>query len=318
MSDSSPAAAPPIRLDLESVIALGAHVMPDLERMSPVEAREVLAAIPARPGPAVESATDVVISDGVGGRRYVPVGGDAGPLVVYFHGGGFTLGNVETYDGSARRLCASLGLSLVSVEYRLAPEHPFPAAIDDAWTAFAWASRAAGDRGLIVAGDSAGANLAAVTARRAAAEGIEVVHQLLVYPCFDPSRSLPSHSEPGTATGFLSSQDMGWYWEQYLGRARPSGAGDDIDERVDPRRAEVPGGLAPATVVVAGRDPLHDEGGAYAGQLRSAGVEVTLLDFPDLFHGFAGFAELNEECWSAFDDIVSTVTRAIGSSTSGR
>ena len=142
--------------------------------------------------------------------------------------------------------------------------------------------------GLILAGDSAGANLAAVTARRAAAEGIDVDHQLLVYPCLDPARSLASHRDSGhrhrvPVVGrhgvVLAAVPRRWIR-----------ASRTADERVDPRRAEVPVGLAPATVVVAGRDPLHDEGVAYALQLRSAGVEVTLLDFPDLFHGFAGFA----------------------------
>ena len=176
--------------------------MPDYRTMSAVEARAVFAADPADAGP------DVAVGHGRGDRprchgSSVRAAGRRSerPLVVYFHGGGFTIGNVAGYDGTARRLCAALGLPLLSVDYRLAPEHPFPAAADDAWTAFTWAAhRRSVATASIVAGDSAGANLAAVTARRAAVEGIAVSHQLLFYPCFDPGQSLASHRLPGEPT----------------------------------------------------------------------------------------------------------------------
>lgn len=231
---------------------------------------------------------------GVRARVYRARPGDSVPTVVYLHGGGFVIGDLDTHDVTARILALDLGAVVVSVDYALAPEHPFPAGVEDAWRAFADVASRIGDFGgdpdrLVVAGDSAGANLAAVTAIRARDEGVALAAQLLAYPTVDPAGDYPSRSE--NADGyFLTARDMAWFSEQYLGVPVGSDEARERAEdwRVSPLLAPSLAGVAPAVVATAEYDPLRDEGAAYAAALEAAGVRTWHRTFPGMIHGFYG------------------------------
>jgi acetyl esterase len=223
-------------------------------------------------------------------RFYVPAGLAAGvpaPLLVYFHGGGFVIGDLDTHDGVCRFLAAVAGVPVLSIDYRLAPEHPFPAAVEDAWAGFAWAAANAAALGVDparigVGGDSAGGNLAAVVSLLARAGGGEMpAMQLLIYPPTDSAGDLPSRRL--FAEGFLlTKDDMDIFERCYL----PPGS-DPSDPRVSVLLAPDLSGLPPAYVATAGFDPLRDEGEAYALRMREAGVRVALRRHPSLIHSFA-------------------------------
>jgi acetyl esterase len=204
------------------------------------------------------------------------------PLLVYFHGGGFVIGDLEVYDQACRTLCRHGGVHVLSVEYRLAPEHPFPAAVDDAAAAFDWAHAHAAELGadpdrVAIGGDSAGGNLAAVTAREAATRPYA---QLLIYPAVDTAdRVHPSH-ELFAEGFFLTQADREWFHGHYLGAESPD------DPRARPLGEHDLRGLPPALVVTAAFDPLRDEGEAYARAMRDAGVPVLERRFGGLIHGF--------------------------------
>jgi acetyl esterase len=216
-------------------------------------------------------------------RHYAPdEPGGPHPLLVYFHGGGFVVGDLDVYDQTCRLLCRHAGVHVLSVDYRLAPEHPFPAAVDDAAAAFDWAHAHAAALGadpgrVAIGGDSAGGNLAAVTAREADTRPFA---QLLIYPAVEMTdRVHPSHDL--FAEGFfLTRADREWFHEHYLGAAAPD------DPRAQPLGDHDLAGLPPAVVVTAAFDPLRDEGEAYAAALRDAGVPVVLRRFAGLIHGF--------------------------------
>ncbi|WP_367650423.1 alpha/beta hydrolase [Nocardioides sp. zg-DK7169] len=219
---------------------------------------------------------------------------DAGPrpAVVFLHGGGFVFCSIESHDGFCRTMSRALGAVVVSVDYRLAPEHPAPAAADDALTALRWVHEGAAGLGVdprrvAVAGDSAGGNLAAVTALRARDhEDLPLAAQVLLYPVVEPD--FESESYRHYATGHFNTRAaMEWYWRQYLGGDPATTPLPGPPEHVVPTRAASLAGLAPAVVVTAGRDPLASEGRRYAGLLGEAGVRVRHRHFPDLFHGFA-------------------------------
>ena len=223
-------------------------------------------------------------------RIYVPLGDAAGPRpgIVYYHGGGWTICGLDTHDGGCRRLANETGAVVVSVDYRLAPEHKHPAAADDAYTALCWVSEHADDLGIdpdriAVAGDSAGGNLAAVTALRARDDSLPVAFQLLVYPVIDSSATRNDYpSKTDNATGyFLTTAQMEWYRAQYLPH---DDAGEDPD--VSPNLATSHVGLPPTYVVTAEMDPLRDEGEHYGALLEAAGVPVTIHRAPGMFHGF--------------------------------
>jgi acetyl esterase len=239
------------------------------------------------PGPAVASARDIVIPGRAGGipaRVYTPEGVSSG-VVVYYHGGGWVLGSVADWDAACRALTVAAGCRLVSVDYRLAPEHRFPAAADDAWDALTWvagATQLTGAGPLVVAGDSAGGNLAAVTALRARdAGGPDLVLQVLIYPVTDHDLERPSyHSYSGSA--FLVNQgDMEWFWNHYA----PNPADRDSPD-ASPLRAPSLSGLPPAYIVTVEHDPLRDEGFAYADRLRAARVPVQHRHYGSQIHGF--------------------------------
>ena len=226
-------------------------------------------------------------------RVYEP--GDEGPhpVLVYFHGGGWVRGDLDTHDELCRDLTRRVGCLTISVGYRRAPEHPFPAAAVDAHGAFEWAADHVASLGgdpdrIAVAGDSAGGNLAAVTALMARdGDGPAPVHQVLFYPVTDHAFDTDSYLEhPDDPV--LSRAAMEWYWDQYLDRA--------IDGRhpyASPLAARDLSGTAPATVITAGVDPLRDDGRAYADRLADADVPVSYSEYDDVFHAFVAFPELD-------------------------
>ncbi len=223
-------------------------------------------------------------------RHYAPAGAPQ-PLLVYYHGGGFVAGDLDTHDGLCRRICRDADMHVLSVDYRLAPEHPFPAAVDDAMAAFRWAYAHAAALGAMpgkvaVGGDSAGGNLAAVVGQMtAAAGGPAPCAQILLYPPTDRTTTRPSLELFGDGF-FLTRADIDWYHLQYTGStiAQP-------DPAQNPLCAKDFSGLPPALVVTAGFDPLRDEGEAYADALRQAGVPVILKRFDGLLHGFCSMAD---------------------------
>lgn len=223
-------------------------------------------------------------------RVYRPPGASAGaslPACVYFHGGGFVIGDLEMYDVLCRALCAESGRVLVSVDYRLAPEARFPAAVDDCWAATCWVAAHADSLGidvadLAVAGDSAGGNLAAVVALMARDRGApRLSRQLLIYPALDLHGGTDSYRANGEGY-FLTRTLMDWFLQHYTG-----GRAELLDDwRASPLRAGSHAGLPPATILVCGYDPLHDDGLAYAERLEAAGVATRLLRVPEQIHGF--------------------------------
>ncbi|WP_199351116.1 alpha/beta hydrolase [Haliangium ochraceum] len=224
------------------------------------------------------------------------------PLVVFFHGGGFVFGDVDTHDAPCRLLCRHAGVHVLSVEYRLAPEHRFPAAVGDGRAALRWAHEHASALGadparVAVAGDSAGANLAAVVAHQAARDGGPApVAQILVYPPLDRRSAWPSLSE--FASGFYLTRDaIDWFHAQYVGSDGHDATRDD--PRLNPMRAGDLSALAPALVITAGFDPLRDEGEAYADALERAGNLVKRRCFDSLPHGFFNMVGISPVCRSA-------------------
>jgi acetyl esterase len=213
-------------------------------------------------------------------RLYRPVTDGPHPTVVYLHGGGFVIGDLDTHDQTCRRLCFDVDAVVLSVDYRLAPEHPFPAGVEDAIAATRWAAqqRLGGDARLAIAGDSAGGNFAAVVAQTVPEL---LTAQLLIYPAVDAFGDYPSRRENETGYG-LEATDMLWFHDHYTG-------GADVppdDPRFSPLRAESFEGQPPAVVAVAEFDPLRDEGVAYAEKLAAAGVRVDLASYDGMIHGF--------------------------------
>ena len=243
---------------------------------------------PAVTGPDIAKLENRIIQGADGPMRvrlYHPHGEGPFPITLFMHGGGFVIGSPETTDGICRTLAAAAGSVIISPDYRLAPEAPFPAGINDAWTTLLWAHEYADKfRGLAsrmaVAGDSSGGNFAAVLAQMARGRGLLLRHQLLLYPVMDHSFETRSYIE--CASGyFLTAEMMRWYWRQYLADEKAA-----EDWRASPlRRADLEG-LAPATIITAEFDVLRDEAEAYATRLTEAGVPVLLRRWPGQIHGF--------------------------------
>ena len=303
---------------MQLMLALHAALRPALpdERVA-IEARRVLRreALGIAGSPiAVGAVTDLAI-EGSGGmigvRHYAPAAGKPRPLLVYFHGGGFVAGDIDTHDTLCRRICRDADLHVLSVDYRLAPEDPFPAAVEDAVAAFRWALTNAPVLGALpdkvaVGGDSAGGNLAAVICQQAAADGGPApCAQILLYPPTDRTRTWESLEL--LADGFfLRRADIDWYHQQYTGSAVAQ-----PDPAQNPLCATNFSGLAPALIVTAGFDPLRDEGEAYADALRQAGVPVVLKRFDGLLHGFASMATISPACDAAVGEIIAALRTLI-------
>jgi acetyl esterase len=235
---------------------------------------------------------------GVPARVYRPEGGDDRALV-WLHGGGWVIGSVASHDPLCRALAARSGCTVVAPGYRLAPEHPHPAAVDDAWAATAWAASEF-DR-VAVGGDSAGGHLAAVVALRARDRGLPLRLQVLVVPVTDCSFATPSYAENGSGYG-LERATMEWFWNLYLPRL--TGAGDP---EVSPLRAPDLAGVAPALVLTAEYDPLRDEGEAYAARLGEARVPVEHTRYDGMVHGFLRMPAVLDRSRAAIDQIAARV-----------
>ena len=259
-----------------------------------LRARRVLEGVTRLQGERVDVAEvrDILVPGAAGrlpARIYRPARTPGAPLLVYFHGGGFVLGSVAAADRPCRALAVASGCTVASVEYRLAPETPYPGPFEDCLAAWSWLSAHAGDLGcdcgrVGVAGDSAGGNLAAAVAlaARHAERGAGAqppVVQALVYPVLSPA---PVASHRDNATGYLlTTAELEWFWELYLGTA----PAQRLPPTAAPLSAEDLSGAPPAIVLTAGYDPLRDEGLAYAGRLRDAGVRVESLHYPSAIHG---------------------------------
>jgi acetyl esterase len=284
----------PVRID-GNRLATDVQLMLKLQRLARVpgaeevplaEGREVLRTTTAHTAgdQSIGAVRSVQVAD-LPARLYVPTDTpEVGPLLVFFHGGGFWCGDLDTHDGPCRHLAERSGVRVLAIDYRLAPEHPFPAACDDAAAAYAWTVEHAAELGadparIGVGGDSAGGNLAAGVAIEAARHGWPCAVQLLVYPATQARRETRSFQL--LAEGFYLTRGFMERGDETYATGVPAD-----EPRLSPLQADLPDGLAPALVYTAGFDPLRDEGEAYADRLRAAGVEVDLTRFDDQIHGF--------------------------------
>ncbi|GAA1851886.1 alpha/beta hydrolase [Pseudonocardia ailaonensis] len=285
-----------------------------IDRMTPTEARGLGAQLEAMygPGPQVLNSSDERLPTADGGEfgvRILSVDAPRG-VIVYFHGGGWVIGSPDEFDHLGRLLAVRTRCTVVLVDYRLAPEHRYPAAADDSWAALRWvAEQNLADGPLVVAGDSAGGNLAAVVAQRATAEGGPRIDlQVLVYPVTDCDTNTATYVDPDNQL-MLSRDAMIWFWDHYVPdpalRTRTNAS---------PLRAEDLTGLPPAVVVTAEHDPLRQEGEAYADRLRAAGVHVESRRFLGQMHGFFSMVNVLPGQQEGLDYVVGEVDRVLSGS----
>ena len=273
---------------------------PPINELSVNEARQASASLAAMQGlpERVGSVEDRTLR-GPGGdlrvRIYAPFGDGPFPVLMYFHGGGWVIGDIESSDGLCRILTNAAGCIVVSVDYRLAPEHPFPAAADDAYHATLWTATHAASFGgdpshIAVCGDSAGGNLAAVVAQIARDRGKPAIcFQLLIYPVTDAACNTPSYSE--NAEGyFLTREAMQWFWNHYVQKEV-----DHSHPYASPLRASNLARLPAALVITAEFDPLRDEGESYAERMRAAGTPVQLTRYDGMIHGFFAMSAIIDQ-----------------------
>ncbi len=289
---------------------------PEFHTVSPQEAREIFEetapALNIRPEDVFRS-EDRWIEGGNGDiplRIYTPRQPGAGerlPVLVFYHGGGFVIGSLDSYDSLCRAIANRADCIVVSVDYRLAPEHKFPAAVDDALEAYQWVADHAheldGDvRRMAIAGDSAGGNVTAVTALGIRDEGdVAPLLQILIYPVLDGTPERPSHHEFAEGK-LLTRGNILWFYDHYM-----NDADDVLNPRFSPILAEDLSGLAPALVIVAGYDPLRDEGIEYAGRLEDAGVKVELSNYEGMVHGFLSIADAVDQGKAGIEHVASAL-----------
>jgi acetyl esterase len=305
----------PVHRQAQQILAdRAAAGVPPTWELTPAEARKGLAATRSLigPGPAVARVRDIVLPGQAGGipaRVYEPVPDPPG-AVVYYHGGGWVIGSVDDWDAVCRALAISSGCSLLSVDYRLAPEHRFPAAVDDAYDALVWAAtELAAGRPLVLAGDSAGGNLAAVTALRARDSfGPSVALQALVYPMTDHDFDRLSYHCYDGVDFIVNRRDMLWYWDHYA---------PDVPSRANPYasplRAADLSGLPPAYLITAEHDPLRDEAFAYADRLSAARVPVEHRHYGSQIHGFFSLVNVLDDAGKAVTETGSAIRTAVKS-----
>lgn len=259
---------------------------------------------------------NVVVPSATGGipiRVYSPVasGNEPMPALVYFHGGGFVIGNIESHDGLCRMMANEGGFRVISVDYRLAPEHKYPAAFDDCFAALGWVVANAAEIGvdanrIAVGGESAGGALAAEVAQAAKAKGgLNLAAQMLLFPVTQIGEETSSIRE--FAVGyFLEKETLDWFYDCYL----PAGA-DKNDAKISPLRAKDLSGLPPAYIMLGGFDPLHDEGMQYADKLRACGVKVTVADHSDMVHCFIYLQAVLPQAHEALANAAKSVARLL-------
>jgi len=245
-------------------------------------------------------------------RIYQPHGAGVKPVLVYLHGGGWVIGSLDSYDATCRELAEGAGCVVVSVDYRLAPEHRYPAAPEDCHAAVRWvaanaASLGADPKRLAVGGDSAGGNLSAVVSQMARDKGGPAIHfQLLIYPVTDADFTRRSYVD--NADGYLlTTAAMHWFWDHYL-----PAKSQRAEPYASPLRAADLSGLPPAWVCTAEFDPLRDEGEAYAQRLQQAGVSTTLTRFDGLIHGFISMGVAAPNAQAAVDEAVAALKKGLG------
>jgi len=247
-------------------------------------------------------------------RRYRPLGVEPGslPTLIYYHGGGFVIGNIETHDSTCRRLANRSRCQVISIDYRLAPEHPFPASTDDALAAFRHIRDNAEAFGtdskrIAVGGDSAGGAISAVVCQACKQNGEGMpAFQMLIYPATDSRRQSESHKLFGDGY-FLTQELIDWFWKAYI----PAGT-DLTDLRLSPLLATDVAGLPPAFVLTAGFDPLRDEGRAYANRLIDAGVKTTYVNYPGTIHGFFSLTRFLKQGLKANDEAAAVMAAHFG------
>lgn len=294
----SGARRPDLHPDVEAMLAALESGFPDVTQYSAAEVREIILSrrAPLTRTPDMKQAKDVTI-DGPGGdlplRVYVPhsVGAEAAPVVVFAHGGGFVFCDLDSHDEFCRSMAEALDVVVVSVDYRRAPEHPAPAAMEDVYAAVCWTAETIAEFGgdpnrIAVAGDSAGGNLAATVSIAARDRGgPRITAQVLIYPVIDDDLTTESYEKYGVGY-YNTTKAMRWYWDQYA----PNGTDSEL---IVPSRAESLAGLPAALVATAELDPPCSAGDEYAKQLAAAGVPVVAHRFDGLFHGFLTFPQLS-------------------------
>ena len=304
---------PQVQAVLDQMASLGG---PELKDMTVDAARAsfaMFAALGARPDqPAPTEDRSIAGPSGdIPIRIYRPPSDGPLPIIVFLHGGGFVIGNIDSHDPTCQQLATRVPAVVVSVDYRLAPEHPFPAPVEDCWAALAWAASHASELGadparLAVAGDSAGGNLSAVIARRARdAGGPAVAFQLLIYPATDMTRSHASHKENGEGY-MLTTDSMDWFMGHYF-----AADADQLHADASPQFVKDLSGLPPALVITAEFDPLRDEGEAYGEALRSAGVDARVSRYDGMIHGFFGMDAVLDGAKRANDEAVAALQSAL-------
>lgn len=262
----------------------------------------------AGPGPELDDVSDSTIP-GPAGEIPIRIYRDEGArgIFVFFHGGGYCIGDLDTHDEVCRQLAKQIGCTVVAVHYRLAPEHPFPAGVEDSWAALQWCDANREELGgegarLVVGGDSAGGNLSAVTSLMARDAGLDVAKQLLVYPGTRIDDESPSMEANGTGY-ILERTTMDWFMESY--------AADPQDWRASPIYADSHEGVAPALVITAEYDPIRDQGRRYAETLAEAGVDVTHTDYAGMVHIFFQLGPLVEKGAEAVAEVAAHARAAL-------